>query len=190
MLTFAADMQPLPQDIGSWDEAVMERFIAENSSAFHVFVGRFVSDRTMIDDFLQEAYAKLWARRKDIGEVASPRNYFYALLRNVVLDRLSYYRRGLSDIDAERCGGLADEHTFMDTMAETECSRLVAEAIGQLPPQTRDIMLRTLRGEHMAEIADGMGISVNTVKTLKYRAIRRLAQRLSRDDFAVLLLFV
>lgn len=181
---------PIPSDISQWDERAMTAFIAQNSATYRVFVGHFVTDKTLIDDFLQEAYAKLWAKRGDIGEVTSPRNYFYTVLRNVVLDRLSFYRRGSSDLDAENCGDLASDETFLDTLIETEASRLIAEAVATLPHQTRDIIRRTLRGQHLAEIADEMSISVNTVKTLKYRAIHRLSEKLSREDFAVFLLFV
>lgn len=181
---------PIPSDISQWDERAMTAFIAQNSAAYRVFVSRFVADKTLIDDFLQEAYAKLWAKRADIGEVTSPRNYFYTVLRNVVLDRISFYRRGSSDLDANNYRDLSSDETFFDTLTEIESSRLIAEAVATLPPQTRDIIRRTLRGQHLAEIAGEMAISVNTVKTLKYRAIHRLAEKLCREDFAVFLLFV
>ena len=40
----------------------------------------------------------------------------------------------------------------------------------------------------MRSIADALGITVNTVKTVKYRALKRLSQLLSREDFHFLLL--
>ena len=42
----------------------------------------------------------------------------------------------------------------------------------------------------MPEIADALGVSLNTVRTVKYRALERLSTLLSREDFLLLLLLV
>lgn len=59
----------LPSDLSIWDERCMKIFIETNSALFRVFASRYVKDIDIIDDFLQEAYIKLWTHRKSIGEV-------------------------------------------------------------------------------------------------------------------------
>ena len=39
----------------------------------------------------------------------------------------------------------------------------------------------------LPEIADALGLSLNTVRTVKYRALKRLSDLLSKDDFLLLL---
>ena len=81
----------LPSDLSIWDERCMKIFIETNSALFRVFASRYVKDIDIIDDFLQEAYIKLWTHRKSIGEVKSLRNYFYTLLYHTILDKQASY---------------------------------------------------------------------------------------------------
>lgn len=166
----------------------METFIKENAAMFHVFASRYVDDADSIDDFLQEAYIKLWTHRKQIGRVASLNNYFFTLLRNVILDKWSLMPRRGESIDEEEYLNISSNETFVQHIIESESSRLIAEAIGRLSPQSREVIWKTLDGKSIPEIAQEMNLSVNTVKTVKYRAIERLSTLLSREDFLPLLL--
>ena len=75
-------------------------------------------------------------------------------------------------------------------MIEAESSCLIAEAIQKLTPQSRKVILMTLQENNMNEIADALNISINTVKTIKYRALKQLSEYLSKEDFLLLLLFL
>ena len=44
-----------------------------------------------------------------------------------------------------------------------------------------------LDGKSLDEIAKALELSVNTVKTVRYRMLKRLAELLSPDDFRMLL---
>ena len=66
---------------------------------------------------------------------------------------------------------------------------MIGEAIMQLSPQSRQVMQMTLDEMSLADIAAALDVSVNTVKTIKYRALKRLATMLLREDFLLLLLF-
>ena len=61
-------------------------------------------------------------------------------------------------------------------------------AIDQLPPQTRNVILLNLEGKTSPEVAEELGISVNTVKTIKLRAYRVLRERLKGIQWLLLLL--
>ena len=45
----------------------------------------------------------------------------------------------------------------------------------------------SLDGESMKDIACELDVTVNTVKTVKYRAIERLSELLSKEDFLLIL---
>ncbi len=178
----------LPIDISTWDEQCMRRFIQQNAPLFHVFARRYVDDAQTIDDFLQEAYIKLWTNRKRIGKVSSVNNYFYTILRNVILDNWSYISHS-GGLDDEAYLDISSNETFIRHIIEAESSRLIAEAIGKLSPQSRKVIGLTLEGKTMPEIAEALQLSVNTVKTVKYRAVERLSELLSKEDFFTFLLF-
>ena len=47
-----------------------------------------------------------------------------------------------------------------------------------------------LEGKSFDEIAQALDLSVNTVRTVHYRMLKRLGELLSPEDFKVLMLFV
>ena len=57
----------------------------------------------------------------------------------------------------------------------------------QLAPRGRQVILMELDGKSLDEIAKALELSVNTVKTVRYRMLKRLAELLSPDDFRMLL---
>lgn len=177
-------------DVSSWDERRFQRFIEENASVFRVFAGRYVSDPDVVDDLLQEAYIKFWTNRRKIGEVASPRNYFFSLLKHLILDRRDYYARGSEAYDEAACAELTDEASTERRIMEVEASELIAKAVKKLSPQGRQVISMELEGKSFDEIAKALDLSVNTVRTVHYRMLKRLGELLSPEDFRVLLLFV
>lgn len=176
----------LPLNLADWDEDCMQEFIRQNSSSFYVFASRYVEDKEAIGDFLQEAYLKLWSRRESIGAVKSPRNYFFSILRNTIIDNYNHFQQNPQEKDVGSYTEIADE-TLVDHLIETESSYLIAQAIQALSPQSRQVILLSMQGESLGDIAEALQISINSVKTVKYRALKQLSKRLSREDFLLLL---
>lgn len=177
----------LPLNLADWDEHCMQEFIEQNSSSFYVFANRYVEDKKAIDDFLQEAYIKLWTHRKNIGSVKSPRNYFFTILRNVILDRWTYLQQSGHDRSIQEYLDISSNETFVENLIEAESSNLIAQAIRKLSPQSQRVILYTLQGNSLNEIAENLQISINTVKTIKYRALKQLSEFLTKEDFLLLL---
>lgn len=174
-------------DVSAWDERRFQRFIEENASAFRVFAERYVSDPDVVDDMLQEAYIKFWMNRGKIGKVASPRNYFFSLLKNLIADKRGYFARQSDGYDEDASARLPDEADIERHVMEVEASELITKAVMQLAPRGRQVILMELDGKSLDEIAKALELSVNTVKTVRYRMLKRLAELLSPDDFRMLL---
>ena len=175
----------LPADISLWDEECMRIFIEDNSAMFRVFASRYVADPDAIDDFLQEAYIRLWTHRAAIGQVASLRNYFFTLLHHI-MDKQSYLSRKDIPIDEKEVQELPSDTSLFGNIIEAESSCLIAEALKKLSSQSRQVILLSLEGQSIAQIADELHVTVNTVKTVKYRALKRLSELLSKEDFLLL----
>ena len=67
---------------------------------------------------------------------------------------------------------------FKEFVIEEETIALLHASIERLPPQISKIMKYVLQGRSNVEVAQEMGISVNTVKTLKYNAMKTLKEEL------------
>ena len=68
-------------------------------------------------------------------------------------------------------------------LIEEEINQILIHAIDLLPVQSARIMRLILSGYENKEIAKVMGVSVNTIKTLKYAAIRKLREYFNSNDY-------
>ncbi len=175
--------QDLFIDVSRWDEKCMQAFIKENAAMFRVFAARYMNDPEAIDDVLQEAYLRFWTHRDKIGTLRSPRNYFFSIIKNTILDKRKLFSQTPGERAEEVAGNLSDPESFLENIVEAESAGLITRAIMQLSPQSQKVILMTLDDRHMHEIAEALQVTVNTVKTIKYRALKRLSEMLSREDF-------
>lgn len=181
----------LPLDISTWDEQCMQQFIEENASLFHIFVSQYINDSDSIDDFLQEAYIRLWTQRKNIGKVSCVRNYFYSIVYHIIVDKhqtFSFAEK--TPLDDKGIKDIPEEESFTRNIIKAESSRMIAEAIEKLSPQSQKVILMSMQGNTLNEIAETLDLSLNTVKTVKYRALKRLSQLLPKEEFFTLLLLI
>lgn len=165
----------------------MNDFIQENAAVFRVFASRYARDADMVDDVLQEAYIKLWTRRERIGVVRSPRNYFFTMIKHAFLDHRDDYEREGVEHGLDGCEEVSDDDSLLQHILEAETSDLIARAIMKLSDKSQQVILMSLDGESMKDIAKELGVTVNTVKTVKYRALERLSGLLSREDLLLIM---
>ena len=71
----------------------------------------------------------------------------------------------------------------LNMLIEEEINQILIHAIDLLPVQSASIMRLILSGYENKEIAKVMGVSVNTIKTLKYSAIRKLREYFNSNDY-------
>lgn len=81
-------------------------------------------------------------------------------------------RQGLYD-------NLLAEQPWRYHVIEEETNRLLLAAIDKLPPRSREVLRHILSGMDLAQIAETMDISVNTVKWMRADALKRLKIKLN-----------
>ena len=150
------------------------------------FASRYIENDEVTEDFVQDAFVKVWEKRLDFFLLAGLRNYLYASVKNACFDYLRHKQMQLrheSDLTA-----LFSESHEEKFKLEEEVHALIYEAIKGLSGQSRRVVLMTMEGYSNPEIAEKLQISPNTVKTLKLRAYRVLRERLSGVQWLIFLL--
>lgn len=143
-----------------------------------LFVQRFTGDYAVSEDVVQEAFIALWDARGNIADQAHIHAFLYRTCRNRALDHLRH-EKVKSNFREQGVAMLEDEEQFARFVIEEEVGRILAITQAQLPEQCRRIFaMAVLKGMGNAEIAAELGISVNTVKTQKKIAYRRLKEHL------------
>ncbi|WP_320018590.1 RNA polymerase sigma-70 factor [Labilibaculum manganireducens] len=150
------------------------------------FSRKFIADTDVCDDIVQESFLGLWNRRAEISSFNAIKSYLYSSVRNACLNHLrhqSVKEKSEADILA-----LSSDWYLEDSIVEEEVHSQIYEAIEDLSPQSRKVVIMTMNGLTNPEIAADLGVSVNTVKTLKQRGYQFLRGRLKGMHWLLLLL--
>lgn len=162
-------------------------------SDFFVPVCRFIARYTNAEeaaDIAQEVFVKVYERWSAFEAEENAKAFLYTVARNLCFDYLKHKRAENNYISVFPENNEIVEQTFLKEVTRQETFRILYSAIGQLPGQTRQVILYSLEGSSVQEVGDKMGISVNTVKTLKKNAYSMLRDLLSKEYLILLFLLL
>lgn len=142
---------------------------------FH-FVERYVCDPIIADDLTQDTFLKVYERRDSFETALHARSFAYTVAKNLSLDYIKHQRvkQGYASLPQEE-----EDNSFFHQISYVETVNTVRNALTQLSKRSRDIIELSMDGKSTDEIASSLGISVNTVKTLKKRAYQKLRELLA-----------
>ncbi|RUT73372.1 RNA polymerase sigma factor [Ancylomarina longa] len=152
----------------------------ENYSNICSFASHFLSDNAQIEDFVQEAFVKLWEKRASFDHIGAVKSFLHIVVRNKCLNHIrdNKYTYLLDKKDYEK---IISEDFFLEKVIEEEYYSKLNQFIQTLPPKTQQVLRLSMQGLTQREIADELGIEISTVKSHK-----KLAYRSIRNGFEVL----
>ena len=178
------------------DEDAFCELYAAYKNRLIFFAMRFLKSREYAEDIFQEAFIDVWQSRRFINPDSSFSTYLYTIVRNRVLNCLR---------DWENEGKLREyilSHAvdYTDNTKEeilvNDLHRLISRALQRLTPRQREIftMSRENQMSHR-EIAEALGISVNTVQesiSVSLHTLRNYVEKYSAGhaDLVVLLVCI
>jgi RNA polymerase sigma-70 factor, ECF subfamily len=166
------------------DERAFEQLFRAHYAALASFAIRYVRDRALAEELVQDLFADLWARRATwTPRPGSERAYLLAATRNRALN---LRKRHAVERDWERDEGSPDVRELHprparadELLERAELDRRVHAALESLPERCRLVMhLRWREQLPYAQIADVMGISVKGVENQLARGLKALREKL------------
>ena len=149
-----------------------------------IFTRKYVRDADMAEDIAQDAFIELWNRKRQFNDLKAIKGFLYTVARNKSLNHIKLHNIRQEILQKQLMG---DEY-FYELVQEEETYRLIHQSIDNLADQSRKIVLLSLEGFKNKEIAEQLGVSVNTIKTLKKNAYRELKEKLKDKVFVLFLL--
>jgi RNA polymerase sigma-70 factor (ECF subfamily) len=150
------------------DEEAFRGFYELTARPVWVYLARVTGDERLADDLLQETYYRFLRARAAFASDDHRRHYLFRIATNLARD---HFRQ--PHATAEIAG-----HVGSDAgAADREAVRIdVTRAMTRLTPRERSILwLAYAQGWTHEEIARTVGVTPASLKTLLYRARRRLA---------------
>jgi len=139
-------------------------------------------ERTAAEDLAQEVFVKLWQALPRYDGRAKLSTWVYAITRNAAVSALRSRRRSVSMSDE---GVLAEVEAIAAAPGAEPGDAGLRRQVEALPEKQRQaVTLYYLDERPVDEVAEMMGIPVNTVKTHLHRARASLAAALGKEESA------
>lgn len=169
-------LAPVPEGAGQPDgeEHIAEftAYVQERRASLYAAAYHLTGDRHEAEDLLQTALFSTYRAWGRITDKAAVGGYLRRTMTNLHIS--AWRRRKLSEYPTEE---LPEAVGDIDAMGGTELRAVLWQALAKLPENQRTMLvLRYYEGRTDTEIADVLGISVGTVKSSIWRALRRLRE--------------
>jgi len=171
---------------------VLEELQNQNKSVYknvfnHFYKGlvkyayNFLFDQQASEDVVQEVFISLWENAKNIEIQTSLKAYLYAMVRNKCLNYLKSIKI-TDDLNLIDFNSFILEEEDLNLISEEEKTIVytqILKIVETFPESMQQIFkLKFIENYTYTEIADELGISVNTVKTQLQRSKSKINQSL------------
>jgi RNA polymerase sigma-70 factor (ECF subfamily) len=173
----------LIENIRRGDEKAFKVFFESFYPLLTGFAEKYLNDDEAAKDIVQDAFVYFWKKKEDIFSIPSGKIYLYKYVKNHCLN----YLRDKRGMDSVSLSALESEIFYRDTVLEEELYHYIYKAMQSLSPQGQRVIELTLEGHRNSKIAEILGITLNTVKTIKQRAFKNMRSGLSEQMFVLLM---
>lgn len=148
-----------------------------------------IHDQEVAKDMVQDAFLSYWNEHLHVSvNPIQIKNFLYVNVKNACLKYIRHYKVVDKYLEGQDLNAV-NEESALNKIVEAEVIGEIHAALNSLPESSRRISkMAYLEGLKNQEISKKLGISVNTVKTQKKRALQFLRLRLKPETFLTLLI--
>ena len=180
----AARATPIQLLHDGWWRAVNENDATELVTALYdrwytklvAFAARATESYALAEDLVQESFMQLYLAVRAGKDIEHPKAWTLCVLRRAMSRRMRERSRCDSLDEAEQAGRLPI--TIPKRLALSDIGSLLST----LSAREEEVLLLRLEAMKYREIAEQLGISVNSVNTLLSRALRKLQDAMSQTE--------
>jgi RNA polymerase sigma-70 factor (ECF subfamily) len=155
------------------DEETFRLFYQQTARPLWSYLARVAGDRRHADDLLQETYYRFLRASATFESDEHRQRYLFRIATNLSRDFRRRADTRAVTVSVEDSDGVLDQPHGGDASPESRLD--VGRALTQLRPRERSLlMLAYVQGWSHAEIAQSLGLKTSSLKTMLWRARRRL----------------
>ncbi|RYE37961.1 MAG: RNA polymerase sigma-70 factor [Sphingobacteriales bacterium] len=148
------------------------------------FISIYIADEALAEEIISDVFVSLWGMHNK-SAVRNLKNYLFIAARNHSFNRLRKKTAPLtySDTLEDYDNSLSDGTSPLSLIHSRETQQEIIQLIDELPLRQREVLLMSrISGVENEEIASVLGISVKTVQSTLYQAVRELRSKLSQAE--------
>lgn len=168
-----------------------EQLFKDNFAKLCYFATKVLKDSVLAKDVVQEAFITYWnLNQEEKQKIKAVNGFLYQLVKNACLNRLRRLKLENAYLQLQETEPVEDA-VALNLMIKSEVMSEINKVLISLPDGCQQIFrMGYLEGLKNQEIADVLGLSINTVKTQKKRGLQLLKTRLNPEFFAITLFFL
>jgi RNA polymerase sigma-70 factor (family 1) len=162
-------------DLKNGEKQAFERVYWMYRKPVYGMAYRYLRVHELAEDAVQDIFVKLWIKRETLNPEKPFEPFLFSILKNHVLNMIKMNKRRIvrqfeyCEINEKRSKTTDAEAIFADTQ------KIIEEGLDQLPEGKQLVFrMKRIEGYSNKEIAEELGISVNTVKSQFYKASKFL----------------
>ncbi len=160
-----------------------QTFYLQNAEELIFFARQFV-DICTAEDIVHDIFLKIWDKKSTVIVEEDIRNYLFSMVQHACYDYLkhrqvkdSFLNRSVHELKLDE---LSYYESPKDYLWDKDKMEAVYASIEKLPPKSRNIFKKAyLEGQKHTDIAEELDISVRTVETHIYKALKFLRNSLN-----------
>ncbi len=168
-----------------------KEFYLQHAGELIFFARKFV-DRHTAEDIVQDIFLKIWDRKSTIVVEGDMKNYLRSMVEHACFDYMkhqtvenNFMQKSIRQIQLDELNYYESSN---DYPSENEKMETLFACIEKLPPKRKDVFKKFfLEEQKHADIARDLEISVRTVETHIYKALKFLREYKITFLFIVLL---
>lgn len=157
-----------------------EELYREYYSSLVRFCEGILFDSEEASDVVQEVFLEIWKKKKSVQIESTIKTYLYTCVKYRAFSRL----RKLNIIDKHQ-DQVKEAYLYgldQDSLPDEELKIRIRELVDSFPPQMKMVIeCHSFYGWKYQEIADELGISINSVKTHVKRAYKRFREEFKSE---------
>jgi RNA polymerase sigma factor (sigma-70 family) len=167
----------------SGDKVALEKLYSIYSAGMYRYGIKLCGDSDLVKDGMQDLFSRLWSTREQISDAGCVQMYLYRSLRRAILLQVVKKRKRqiplTKSVEAERLDYSIEDQVIVKEISKEQFERL-RNKLGALTKHQREaVVLRFFNGLSYKQIAEIMGLRVDSVYNLTSKAIEILRSCLS-----------
>jgi len=141
------------------------------------FAVSIVRSREAAEEIYSNVFLKIWDLDQALNNIDNLSVYLFISIRNESLNYLSkYYKFDIVDIESIELPHMQGGYTPEETLLQSELHRTIHRAVQSLPVKCQ-LVYRLIKEEGLSykEVAEILGLSVNTIEGHMTTALRKLS---------------
>jgi len=144
----------------------------------------FIPD--LVKDTIQDIFADVWSRRQKMEKIRNIRAYLFISVRRELLRRVEKFRKeGLLREGAVSSLEFSKEDFIIQEETGSEAMSLLMQSLKRLTERQREVIFLRFNHElEFSEIASILGMNVQSVRNLLFRALEKVRNDLNNTGIS------